>query len=260
MTDISNKTLAQLLDALENAETELRKAKHVIRLIEEAKIQSYRELPGIEGVFDGTYMLTDDGQKFEVPSNYSAKSRLVYGDRLKKVEDNGETLYKQIEKKPRRKIEGILNKKEGKWYIIADAGSYRVSDAAVEFNHADLNDEAIALIPEADLNVPFAALDKVLTQKQFQPHSQPVVRQPQFHLAPEKPKERVNVISHAQPVRSPAPASTAKPAPKPKRRPAPVRSQERAPEMPKIQEKTQNDQQDPNTLSTLRDLGDDDLR
>jgi len=110
-------------------------------------------------------MTADDGQRFEVPANYAAKSRLVYGDRLKKIEENGATLFKQIVKVPRKKIQGILNKKEGMWYIITDAGSYKIADVAAEFNHAELHDEAEALIPETDANAPFAALDKILTQR-----------------------------------------------------------------------------------------------
>lgn len=165
MADISNKTIAQLLDYIENAEKELKNARQVIRQIEEEKAKSYQEIPGIEGVYDGTHMTADDGQKYEVPANYAAKSRLVYGDRLKKIEENGATLFKQIVKVPRKKIQGILNKKEGMWYIITDAGSYKIADVAAEFNHAELHDEAEALIPESDANAPFAALDKILTQR-----------------------------------------------------------------------------------------------
>ncbi|OGC49189.1 hypothetical protein A3A69_02500, partial [candidate division WWE3 bacterium RIFCSPLOWO2_01_FULL_37_15] len=139
MTDISQQIIAQLLDHLDNADRELRDARRIIRQIEEIKSETYKQLPGIEGVFDGTYLVTQDGQKYEVPANYAAKSRLVYGDLLKMVEEEGKTMFKQIEKAPRKRIEGILNKKEGSWYILTDSGSYKISDNAAEFSRAEIN-------------------------------------------------------------------------------------------------------------------------
>src|SRR3989344_3506756 len=165
MADISQQIIAQLLDHLDNADRELREARRIIRQIEEIKSEAYKLLPGIEGAFDGARLVAKDGQTYEVPSNYAAKSRLVYGDTLKMVEEDGKTMFKQINKVPRKKIEGILNKKEGSWYILTDSGSYKISDNAAEFSRAEINDEAIAIIPEAAMETPFAALDKILTQK-----------------------------------------------------------------------------------------------
>ncbi len=155
--------------------------------------------PGVVGTFDGFNMLTDSGEKFEVPSNYAAKSRLVYGDKLKMTETDGKKFFKQIEKIPRRKIEGIINKKEGKWYFLSHAGSYRISDTAAEYNSVRLNDEAIALIPENNINAPFATLDKVVT-----PASQPQPAQQK----PNQPKLKNNNESN-----EPKSAAPANPAP-----------------------------------------------
>ena len=187
MTDISQQIIAQLLDHLDNADRELRDARRIIRQIEEIKSETYKQLPGIEGVFDGTYLVTQDGQKYEVPANYAAKSRLVYGDLLKMVEEEGKTMFKQIEKAPRKRIEGILNKKEGSWYILTDSGSYKISDNAAEFSRAEINDEAIVLIPEGVLEVPFAALDKIITQKA------PLAIQPQKLNENKQVNDRVKV-------------------------------------------------------------------
>ena len=187
MTDISQQIIAQLLDHLDNADRELRDARRIIRQIEEIKSETYKQLPGIEGVFDGTYLVTQDGQKYEVPANYAAKSRLVYGDLLKMVEEEGKTMFKQIEKAPRKRIEGILNKKEGSWYILTDSGSYKISDNAAEFSRAEINDEAIALIPEGVIEVPFAALDKIITQKA------PLAIQPQKVNENKQVNDRVKV-------------------------------------------------------------------
>jgi uncharacterized pyridoxamine 5'-phosphate oxidase family protein len=96
----------------------------------------------------------------EVPQNYSAKSRLVYGDTLKVIEEDGKKLFKQIAKVPRKRVEGIVNKKDGKWFVVADTGSYRLNDAAVEFNNLNVNDKITATIPENNLSAPFATLEK----------------------------------------------------------------------------------------------------
>ena len=70
-------------------------------------------------------------------------------------------MFKQITKVDRRSVEGVVNKKDGKWYVLADTGSYRLNDKAVEFHNLQLNDKITVLIPEDNLNTPYAALDKV---------------------------------------------------------------------------------------------------
>jgi hypothetical protein len=135
---------------------------YVKKMLLDAQKPSFEDVPGVEGTFDGVYMTTESGEKFEVPANYAAKSRLLYGDNLKMVEDDGKKLFKQVSKRPRKKVEGVLSKKEGEWYILADSGSYKISNVAAEFNKAEINDKAIALVPEDNPKVPFAALDRML--------------------------------------------------------------------------------------------------
>ncbi len=147
----------QILSSLVKAELAPREAK-------ESEGDQYKDVPGIEGTFDGVFMTTADGQKIEVPVNYSAKSRLVYGDTLKmiKVKEGGQeekTLFKQVVKVPRKRIEGVLSKKDGKWHLLTESNSYRILDRAAEFNGALQNDIAFGLIPEGNMIVPFASLD-----------------------------------------------------------------------------------------------------
>lgn len=148
---------------IRSAFKQLDKIQDVIESMEQEDKKSYYQgIPGIEGYFDGQNLIADDGRKTEVPGNYAAKSRLVYGDRLKVFSESGKQIFKQITKVERKKIEGVLGKKEGSWYILTKEGTYKIADLAAEFNKADLNDKANAFIPSNNQNVPYASLDKVL--------------------------------------------------------------------------------------------------
>src|SRR3989338_5777794 len=68
---------------------------------------------GVVGKFMGDCMMTEEGQKYDVPLNYASKSVLVFGDKLKMYEEGGEKKFKQIERVKRFRTEGILAKKEG---------------------------------------------------------------------------------------------------------------------------------------------------
>ncbi len=126
---------------------------------------SYRELDGVIGIFDGVQMISADGTKHEVPANYAAKSKLVFGDKLKMISEDGKNIFKHITKVPRQKVEGMLSKKNNKWYFVSDSGSYEVSTVAADFQRAAEGDEAVALMPENLTNVTFATLDKVAKPK-----------------------------------------------------------------------------------------------
>jgi len=162
-SDTPEKRLDQVRDLIQSLYHNLDKLSHTLdKIQQEQKKELYKKMPGVEGVFDGFCLIADDGSKHEVPANYAAKSRLVYGDKLKIVEEEGKKVFKQIQKPERQEVKGILSKKEGKWYLLADQGTYKISDVAAEFNRVELNDEAVGLIPEKQTNVPFAALDKVM--------------------------------------------------------------------------------------------------
>src|SRR4030043_1589889 len=85
---------------------------------DEERRSMYRSMPGVEGTYDGSYLVAEDNTKIEVPANYAAKSRLVFGDTLKMIEENGKTLFKQLQKVPRKEVNGVVTKKEGKWYVL----------------------------------------------------------------------------------------------------------------------------------------------
>ena len=156
------KKYENIKNLLQSALNQIEKVQNSIENLEqEDRRTHYQSIPGTEGVFDGQYLVAQDGRKTEVPANYAAKSKLVYGDILKVFTDSGRQIFKQIDRVERKKIEGVLAKKEGKWYLLADSGSYKISDASAEYNKAELNDRASALIPAENPKVSFASLDVV---------------------------------------------------------------------------------------------------
>jgi len=167
MSQLENR-VKNIENLLVNAEKNLRKAQALLQTLDSDLKSSYEDIPGLLGVFDGEYMLSADGKKYEVNPNYSAKSMLVVGDNLKMIEEGDKKLFKQVSKVPRKRLTGILNKKEGKWYALTDAGSYRVLDVAVEFRHGQINDEVIVLVPEENLNSPYASLEKLENDREVE--------------------------------------------------------------------------------------------
>jgi hypothetical protein len=157
------KDIEQIKKMVWSTKKNLEKIEHMLVKMETKRERDkLLELDGVEGVFDGFNMTDSEGKTYEVPANYAAKSRLVFGDKLKMVEKDGRQLFKQLEKVPRKTSQGIATKKEGLWYAITDTGSYKISDVAAEFNEIQINEELVVIIPEDNLGAPFAALDKVI--------------------------------------------------------------------------------------------------
>ena len=158
-----NQNLSKVSSALNDIERSLRHARELLSQIEkESASPSFKDIPGIEGVFDGIYMVTKDGKKFEVPSNYAAKSLLIVGDGLKMIDREGRNFFKQISKVKRKLEEGMMVKKDGKWHAITPSGSYRIVDSVIEYNKVSLNDKVLVQFPADNPSSEFAALSKVL--------------------------------------------------------------------------------------------------
>lgn len=161
MKNVENR-LKNIANLLKTADKNLSKANKLLDSFISEIETSFEDVPGVLGIFDGTNMVDAAGKVYEINPNYVAKSLLIAGDNLKMVEnENHEMMFKQVSKVPRRKLTGILNKKEGKWYALTDAGSYRILDVAVEFRKGEINDEVTVLVPEENLNVEWAALESM---------------------------------------------------------------------------------------------------
>jgi hypothetical protein len=217
-----NDTVEKLKKLLENAERDIHFAKKMLSDVELSMKKNYKEVPGVTGIYDGIYLVSDDGQKHEVPANYAAKSRLVFGDGLKMIEEDGKKLFKQITKVDRKRVDAVVNKKEGKWYALAETGSYRLSDVAASFNNLQVNDKIAILIPEGNLNAPFAALDKAPENIKKVEQAKPAVSEQKVDPKPvsrpiEKEKKAVEKKAPAakpfirKPISRPAPKPASKP-------------------------------------------------
>lgn len=162
MDENLKKQFESLNKRIEDAESNVNAAKNILGKIYEDYLRvDYTQIDGEVGKFNGFEMVTDSGKKHKINENYAAKSKLVYGDVLKLIEEDGKSIFKQIEKVNKERVEGILTKKEGEWYLLTDRGSYKVSDAAAEYHKAELNSQAVAFLPADDLDAPFATLDTV---------------------------------------------------------------------------------------------------
>ncbi len=180
----------ELKSKVHQLETNLSSLKRVVEKLEkESGRPDYSQVDGVVGKYDGYKMVSDDGKSYEVPANYAAKTKLVYGDTLKLIEENDKKLFKQIDRVERTKIEGILTKKEGEWYLLTDRGSYKVSDTAAEFQSAQLNSQATALLPTNKMDAPFATLDVVEGFGMNTKASQPVETPEPVQAQPKKPKK-----------------------------------------------------------------------
>ncbi|OGF22630.1 hypothetical protein A2Y83_00335 [Candidatus Falkowbacteria bacterium RBG_13_39_14] len=115
------------------------------------KEEFYGAVKTIEGVFDGTRMVGEDGEKYDVPPNYASKSKLVEGDILKlRILENGRLIYKQIEKVERKNSVGKLLYYEDtkEYFVILENGrKYKVLPASITYYRAVPGDEIIITIP-----------------------------------------------------------------------------------------------------------------
>ncbi len=170
MADLPDKQVKRLRSLLQEAETNLAAAKELlVSLVGEeptAVGKAKEEVLGkvIEGVFDGQNMVGSDGKNYPVPANYASKSKLVQGDILKlTIADDGSFLYKQIGPIPRKQVVGVLNQKDGHYYVDVDGKSYRVLLASVTYFKAKPGDQVSVNIPEDEsVDAEWAALEAAL--------------------------------------------------------------------------------------------------
>jgi hypothetical protein len=118
----------------------------------------------VEGVFDGQYMIGEDGKKYNVPANYASKSKLVEGDILKlTIPENGQFIYKQIKPVARVRLRGALEQNTGsrEYAVVADGLSYKVLTASVTYFKGTPQDECIILVPEGKVSQ-WAAIENII--------------------------------------------------------------------------------------------------
>lgn len=168
MTDIADKQIKRLKALIQEAETSLGAAKELLvsmvgddpTVTSAVKDESLGKV--IEGVFDGQNMVGSDGKTYPVPANYASKSKLVQGDILKlTIADDGAFLYKQIGPIPRKQVVGVLEQKDGHYFVNTGDKQYRVLLASVTYFKAKPGDQVSVNIPEED-GAEWAALEAAL--------------------------------------------------------------------------------------------------
>lgn len=159
--NLSKKSVESILESIRVVKKRLSAIENQILEAHKSQYSPSREIPGETGLFDGEYLVTKEGIKYEVPKNYSAKSLLVIGDELKKYQEDGKDFFKIVNKIPRKKVTGMLSKKDGRWVVLTELGkSYFLSKQAVEFRNMKQGDRVIVVIP-ADETTDYAAIDKL---------------------------------------------------------------------------------------------------
>ena len=147
MAELADKQVKRLRSLIDEAETSLAAAKELlISLVgDDTQIQNVEreELLGkvIEGVFDGKSMIGPDGKNYPIPANYASKSKLVQGDVLKlSIQDDGSFQYKQIGPTPRKTVVGVLQQKDGQFFVEVNGHRYNVLLASVTYFKLELGD------------------------------------------------------------------------------------------------------------------------
>lgn len=201
-------------------------------------------VPGIIGSYDGENMVTEKGEKFSVPQNYASKSGLVFGDTLKRIDDGGGFVFKQVQRVRRFRVQGVLVKKEGKWAVVTSEGSFKVLDRTVEHFGLKENDEVFAIIPEDNKKASFAALD-VLRKEEAVVSEEKQTKKPEEEKEEKKP-EKIREVPKNKETKKETTSKT-KEEPKAKKETKRVES-----EMSLSEEKAKE--------TSPKDLNDDDLR
>lgn len=170
MAEIPEKQIKRLRALISEAETSLAAAKELIVslvgddpvLVDKVKDKSLGKV--IEGVFDGQNMVGSDGKTYPVPANYASKSKLVQGDILKlTIAEDGSFLYKQIGPIPRKQVVGVLNQKDGHYFVDVGDKQYRILLASVTYFKAKPGDQVSVNVPEdSSVDAEWAALEAAL--------------------------------------------------------------------------------------------------
>ena len=223
-----NNQVQAILQALESAEKNLALAK---KLLDGEGVSG----PGVVGKFDGESIVTEKGQKHYVPPNYASKSRLVVGDTLRMIGQGEKALFKQIEKKERIEVSGVLTKKDGQWAAVAAEGSFFVLPVSVQYFKGEIGDEVGIIIPKDYKTVKpkWAVLEQVVkpanaegTEESAETRKKPATAEARKEVETQKvviPKSPKQLKTPKQPEIPRTPKTTKEPATQKKTTPKPLK-------------------------------------
>lgn len=118
----------------------------------------------IEGTFDGSGMLGNDGARYPMAPNYASKSKLVEGDAMKlTITPEGSFIYKQVRPVERRRVLGTLafDPATRRYSATAEGRSWNVLTASITYYKGMAGDEVVVLVPK-DGSSMWAAVDHVI--------------------------------------------------------------------------------------------------
>ncbi len=174
----NKKTIIAIKDFIDTAEKSLKSAKKLLKdLMIQENLDLNSEIPIdtkwlhsyndgdskiVEWVFTGEEMLDNEWNRYPVPANYSSKSKLVQGDKLKlTIAPNWRMTYKQIAPIERETKVGLLTKDKGKFQVIVDGETYDVLTAAVTHFKWNIGDKVTIILPKWK-PASFAAIDAII--------------------------------------------------------------------------------------------------
>ncbi len=160
MKQLGKDKIQLLRQALVSASSSIKLANQILNDVE--RMGGATELPGLVGRYDGRFMVTEAGKKYPVPDNYSAKTKLVYNDRLKMVEGPRGRQFKLVEKVSRVEVEAQLVEKDDQFEALTKDGSHKLLQSAVKYWSGAEGDKVKIRLPEGEKNVPFAALVEIV--------------------------------------------------------------------------------------------------
>lgn len=114
--------------------------------------------------FNGVYGISKDGKIYNVPENYASKSKLLEGDILNiYLNDQGEYIFKQIERVPRKMEVGIVDSGIKRMIIFIPRlnRKFKVLKASESYFHLQPG-MRVAVTIRSDENCGFCAIENLL--------------------------------------------------------------------------------------------------
>ena len=166
--DKDDKKLSEIRKLLDSAESNVKAAKRILfeQLYQEQAdlLESVDDGKNtiIEGIFDGTEMIDKFGKKYPVQQNYSSKSKLVPGDKLKlTIAPDGTFVFKQIGPIERKRLIGKLVRAGDSWQVNCEKQKYNVLQASVTYFKAKENNKITIIVPKTGESE-WAAIENLL--------------------------------------------------------------------------------------------------
>lgn len=159
--------LTHVIGLLENGDS-ARATRHIVSFITEKKnientLEKTTGARVLDGVFDGSCMISSDGERHIVPENYASKSRLVEGDVLKlTIRSDGKFIFKQICPVDRKRLVGKLSRdiQTNEHVVVCGNDCYKVLGVSISYFKGMEGDDVVVVVPVNKKSV-WAAVERL---------------------------------------------------------------------------------------------------